>query len=417
MTVESRTMSKLMIMSLGGSPEPLKTSINAHHPERIFFLASHDSVALAGEILKGREPKPAAVYEITDDPNSMFESYKAARRCVDRAGKAGALPEDVVVDYTGGTKVMTAALILATIGRPYRFNYVGGEQRNKNGLGTVIDGCEKMFAEMNPWSVFAEEERRQVVTLFNRRRFNSVLEIVDTCSTRDLPEEIRGYFAFVRPLAEGLMFWEQFNHDAAERKIDAGLTVLAAYLKSRPDPDLDAFAARVRGCRDFLARLLQETDRLKRLHPILMDDLLNNARRRMKDKRYDDAAARIYRALELYGQIIFHEVTGSLNSEVRPDVVPAEIREKFIRKYSDEAKRTLKLPMNATFEFLKYKENEAGTRFFEKQKEIKKIQSSRNESILAHGIRPVEEYAAASIWATVSGFLKFENAFDFPMLP
>lgn len=45
---------------------------------------------------------------------------------------------------------MTAALILATIGRPYRFNYVGGEQRNKTGLGTVIDGCEKMFAEMNP---------------------------------------------------------------------------------------------------------------------------------------------------------------------------------------------------------------------------------------------------------------------------
>lgn len=37
MIAESRTMSKLMIMSLGGSPEPLKTSINAHHPERIFF--------------------------------------------------------------------------------------------------------------------------------------------------------------------------------------------------------------------------------------------------------------------------------------------------------------------------------------------------------------------------------------------
>lgn len=410
-------MSKLMIMSLGGSPEPLITSIDAHGPEKIFFLASHDSVALAGEILKGRDPKPAAVYEITDDPNSMFESYKAARRCVDRAGKAGELPEDMVVDYTGGTKVMTAALILATIGRPYRFNYVGGEQRNKNGLGTVIDGCEKMFAEMNPWSVFAEEERRQVVTLFNRRRFNSVLEIVDTCSKRDLPEEIRGYFAFVRPLAEGLMFWEQFNHEAAERKIEAGLTALTVYLKSRPDPDLDAFAARVRGCREFLSRLLQETDRLKKLHPFLMDDLLNNARRRMTDKRYDDAAARIYRALELFGQIIFHEVVGCSNNEVRPDMVPSEIREDFVMKYFDRTKKVLKLPMTATFEFLKCIGNEAGMRFFENIKEIKNIQSSRNESILAHGIRPVEEYAAARIWATVSGFLKFENAFDFPMLP
>ena len=32
--------------------------------------------------------------------------------------------------------------------------------------------------------------------------------------------------------------------------------------------------------------------KLKKLHPILIDDLLNNARRRLADGRYDDAAAR-----------------------------------------------------------------------------------------------------------------------------
>jgi CRISPR-associated protein (TIGR02710 family) len=410
-------MSALMIMSLGGSPEPLRKSINAHQPEQIVFLASHDSVSLAGEILKSREPKPAAVYEITEDPNSMFESYKAARRCVDRAGKAGVLPANVVVDYTGGTKVMTAALILAAIGQPYRFNYVGGEKRNKNGLGTVLDGQERMFPEMNPWSIFAEEERRQIVTLFNRRRFSAVLEIIDTCSSRELPEEICSYFAFIRTLAEGLLCWEQFNHEVAGRKIGAGLIALANYLKSHPDPGLEAFSAGMRGCRDFLARLLQETDRLKRLHPILIDDLLNNARRRMADKRYDDAAARIYRALELYGQIIFQEVVGCSNSEVRPDAVPPEIRQEFMGKYYDETKRVLKLPMTATFDFLNRSGNEAGMRFFERKKEIKNIQSSRNESILAHGIRPVGERAAASIWGTVSDFLKFENQLDFPLLP
>lgn len=45
-------MSALMIMSLGGSPEPLKKSIDTQKPERIVSLASHDSVALAGEILR-----------------------------------------------------------------------------------------------------------------------------------------------------------------------------------------------------------------------------------------------------------------------------------------------------------------------------------------------------------------------------
>jgi len=38
---------------------------------------------------------------------------------------------------------------------------VGGSARNKDGVGIVIDGHEKLFAEMSPWSIFAEEERRQ----------------------------------------------------------------------------------------------------------------------------------------------------------------------------------------------------------------------------------------------------------------
>ncbi|MDO9559797.1 MAG: hypothetical protein Q7I89_08950 [Syntrophales bacterium] len=156
MPMNSEAMPKTMIMSLGGSPEPLNKSIVSHRPENIIFLASHDSVALAGDILKKLDFKPAAVYEITDDPNSMFECYKKARRCVDRTKKMGVAPQNVIVDYTGGTKVMTAALILATIGQPFQFNYVGGEQRNKNGLGVVMDGHEKMFAEMNPWWLLAK---------------------------------------------------------------------------------------------------------------------------------------------------------------------------------------------------------------------------------------------------------------------
>jgi uncharacterized protein (DUF1499 family) len=112
----------------------------------------------------------------------------------------GGSPEDVIVDYTGGTKVMTAALILATIGHPFRFNYVGGVRggRNKDGLGAVVNGHEKMYPEMNPWLIFAEEERRQIVILFNRRRFSAAIQIIDTCP-QELPSEIDKYFSFVRP--------------------------------------------------------------------------------------------------------------------------------------------------------------------------------------------------------------------------
>lgn len=43
-------MSALMIISLGGSPEPLKKSIAKHKPDRIVFLASYDNICIqAGE--------------------------------------------------------------------------------------------------------------------------------------------------------------------------------------------------------------------------------------------------------------------------------------------------------------------------------------------------------------------------------
>ena len=72
---------KLMIMSLGGSTEPLKKSIQMHKPGCIVFPASHDSIALSGEIFKSIDYKPSTWYEITEDPNGMYECYKAARRC------------------------------------------------------------------------------------------------------------------------------------------------------------------------------------------------------------------------------------------------------------------------------------------------------------------------------------------------
>jgi len=411
------TNPKLMLMTLGGSPEPLAKSIQAHKPEKIIFLASHDSVPLSGEIFKSVGYKPSSEFEITEDPNLLFESYKSARRCIDRVNKAGVSSNEVVVDYTGGTKVMTAALILATAGQKYRFNYVGGGRRNKEGVGTVISGYEKMFAEMSPWAIFAEEERRQVVTLFNRRRFSAVVEIIDSARQRELPLQIRDYFQFVEPLSVGFLNWDQFNHKAALRHLDSGFTKLMDFLQIYPDTHLEFFATQIQNCRTYLERVVELTNGPSKYHEVLIVDLLNNARRKIADKRHDDAAARIYRALELYGQIAFQKITGCPNDKVKPEILPESIKGEFVRKYCDPYKQLLKLPLAATFEFLKAKGHKAGIRFFERKKEIKKILSNRNASILAHGIESVSEKAIKSIFQTVSDFIQITDFINFPELP
>jgi hypothetical protein len=63
-----------MIMSLGGSPEPLKKSIAENQPDILIFFASHDSILKSGEVLQGLDCKPNKVEsEITENPNSLYE--------------------------------------------------------------------------------------------------------------------------------------------------------------------------------------------------------------------------------------------------------------------------------------------------------------------------------------------------------
>jgi len=409
-------MKKAMIMSLGGSPDPLKKSLVEHQPDVVIFFASHDSVLKAGDVLQDTVTKPKTETEITENPNSLYECYKAAKKCVERAAKHNIPEQDIIVDYTGGTKVMSAALLLATAGRAFGFNYVGGDERSKDGLGIVQNGHEKMYADMNPWSVFAEEERRQIVTLFNARRYAAAIQIMDDC-TRALPPQIESYFKFVHQLANGFLFWDQFLHKKALDCLQKGLSTLEQYLKYYPCEQYDQLIKEILIHIEYLSTLLVKTNQMQNFHSLLIRELINNSRRRIEDKGFDDAAARIYRALELYGQICFEKAIGCSNDKVKLEKIPQNLREEFKDKYRDPHTNMLKLPLQATYTVLRAVGHEAGVRFFAYEEKIKNIQSARNKSILAHGIQPVTEHAAQSILETVTDFVQVKEFFDFPKLP
>lgn len=408
-------MKKAMIMSVGGSPEPLKKSLAQHQPDVVIFFASHDSVLKAGDVFQDSATKPKTETEITENPNSLYECYKSAKRCVERAARQEIPDKDIIVDYTGGTKVMSAALLLATAGRAFGFNYVGGDVRSKEGLGVVQNGHEQMYEDMNPWSAFAEEERRQIVTLFNARRYGAVIQIMDNYN-RALPPQIESYFKFVRLLSYGFLNWDQFQHKKALDCLQKGVAALDQHLKYYPGDQYDQLEKELQQHIDFLSHLLEKTNQMQNFDAILIKELINNARRRIQDKSFDDAAARIYRALELYGQICFVRTIGCSNDKVKPEKIPQSLRDEFIRKYRDPHSDMMKLPLQATFTVLRATGHEAGQRFFEYEKKIKDIQSNRNRSILAHGIQPVSEHAAQSILETVSDFVQVKDYFDFPKL-
>ena len=172
-----------MIISIGGTPDPIARSIREYRPGYVCFLASESS---AGEIqsvarILNDLPEPLSMPDNhivqVNNPQDLTRCYQGALECIHHLVNEGHPADSVIVDFTGGTKCMSAALSLATVSSGCRFSYVGGARRTKNGLGIVINGSEEVVNSLSPWALFAVEERRSIIRLFNACQYEAASQL------------------------------------------------------------------------------------------------------------------------------------------------------------------------------------------------------------------------------------------------
>lgn len=137
---------KVLVASLGGSPEPIKISLNYHHPDKAVFFASELSAGQVQEIINDVGFTGEVEVVSVLNPNDLILCLDTANRML--AGIDTATNE-VVVDFTGGTKVMVAALAMAAKDKCTRFSYVSGSIRDKGGLGVVRGGEQVLEFDLN----------------------------------------------------------------------------------------------------------------------------------------------------------------------------------------------------------------------------------------------------------------------------
>ena len=145
-------------------------------------------------------------------------------------------------------------------------------------------------------------------------------------------------------------------------------------------------------------------EEIKEYHAHLLSDLINNAKRRIEEGKYDDAVARLYRVIEFIAQsklFIKHDIN---TSDVDILLLPNELREKY-KKMEENGK--IRLGLKKSYELLRDMNEEIGKRFFENE-EIQKILSMRNNSILAHGFGPVTKEQAEKFFEVTKEFLTTE---------
>ena len=168
---------------------------------------------------------------------------------------------------------------------------------------------------------------------------------------------------------------------------------------------------------EFLDKIEKESDQKGFL---LFCDLLANAQRRAYlENKYDDAIARLYRAMEAFAQYRLSSFYGIKTSNVKKDQIPESIREEFLKKYLDyeDGKEKIKLPLYASYLLLKEMGDSIGKKFFEKyETRIKKLLDLRNNSLLAHGFEPVKEKTYLDMYKVILEFSEISEE-DLPKFP
>jgi CRISPR-associated protein (TIGR02710 family) len=409
-------MATALIISVGGSPEPIIFSIRERAPDGVCFFASQQSIDLVGKI-KDAVARPLNDYKVmVEDAEDLTRCYERALECFDWAEQA--LPGcDKIADVTGGTKAMSSALAVAAVARGAAFSYVGGTSRDRGGLGVVETGSERIVESVNPWTLFAVEERRIIARYFDTYQYAAAAEAIAAV----LPRMRTSDAALLEPIgdaARAYMEWERFNHrDAVEalKAADRKLRERLPLVPGQAHGPLAGFHQQLARSLANLQRLNNKTRGFQALHPLMAADLAANAARRIEEARYDDATARLYRALEMIGQCAFEARFGGSTGNAPADKLPASIREEYEKNYR-AADGKIELPLFATFRALAEAGAEIGRRLHE-DAEVRKLLSGRNNSMLAHGVQPVSRHAAQSFMKIVTGYLPEQTEFvEFPRL-
>ena len=397
---------KILILTVGGSHQPLLKAIEQTRPDAIHFICSDDGdqgrpgsyhqVIGKGKVLRGKpptvpptapdlpnlatlaglEPSRFHIYKIAR-PDNLDDCFRSTAELIEAIRKAHP-SADILVDYTGGTKSMTAGLTAAALndGR-CMFQLVTGR---RDDLRQVTDGTE--FVR----SVRVEEvQMRRAFTQANELllRFDYIgaARLLETAAEQNYNDVAHAAFQRSLDLARAFDAWDRFEHEKARSL-------------------LQGYKADFHEHHAHLSLHLEG----KGHGWELVEDLLLNAERRAKQERYDDAAGRLYRALELTVQVWLRKCHGIETGTVNLAKVPDVSRKRLAGLATGSGK--VQIGLLAAWDLLKdWPEDVLAPLFEPKRGAFLKHLETRNDSLFAHGEEPVSKLDFEAFNSFCTGFI------------
>jgi CRISPR-associated protein (TIGR02710 family) len=269
----------------------------------------------------------------------------------------------------------------------------------------VISGTERIVHQVNPWDALGHQAVEEFIVLFDQRAFSAAANVAGTAKIRVSHLARKRELVALEQLASAFDHWDRFDHEAARKKLDA---------VEKAANDLRAALGQDRADRLFhdLKCRANHLDALcctQSPSPHHVVDLLANAKRRREEGRFDDAVARLYRAIEAIAQVTLknrHEVEST--ERIPLERIPEPLRSDWRHRAEDGF---VTVGLQDAYRLLLALGDELGRKF-----EDAKLNGRdsplivRNRSILAHGFEKVPSTVVDQLWKSALGLAQIDEA-------
>ena len=392
----------ILMCTVGGSHQPIVKAITELSPDFVYFFCTDKDPATGkpgsirqiegkGSVIEEKSTdgtvkklpsipvqtglKEAQYRAVIVPPDDLDDAFNIMHKALNEA-KTDHPGSQIIMDYTGGTKTMTAALAITALEEDnVELQLVSGARAD---LLKVVQGTESS-TEANVEGI---RLRRKMAPFLSAWQWYGYGVAYNGISNIHRPKNrnLQAPWQIARDLSEAFDAWDRFDHQTALSRISAYRQRLGA-----------KFGKQIK----FLEILNAEKKDAKHGAACLWD-LWHNAQRRAEQNRFDDAVARIYRLLEWTAQWLLEQKNIN-TSDLSPDILPAHINA------TENRSGKWQLGLFGAWElvaelFDKTTKDFANNERAKMQNYLKK----RNYSILAHGNKPVSK----TDWEEFSSWLE-----------
>jgi len=388
---------KALLIAFSDDAPAAVYAINRLKPELLCFFVPESAKSLVEASVQPHIAQMPRRWDwvVTPDAQRFMACYQALAKTLPGLMRTWEVQAgELVVDLTGATPAMAAAMALGSLAHTSRVIALsqsgsagGTEGAGDAGEVVTVEGQPRVWMQGNPWDEAAAVSRGEGCDHFNRGAFGAAAVLFHQIEARVSGGQKPLYRALA-DLSEGYGLWERFQYRPAWDKLKTSIKALDMASVWGAPPGLKALLPALKQNAGFLEKLVLDPHEVKEA---MAYDLLAHARRRAaSDHHLEAAMVVLVRALEAFSQQRLFKQYKIKTWDVQPEQLPEALRESCRTCYLDDVDGKYKLPLHAQFRALAGLGDQMGQAYLTQWAKMKPLLDAASKAALGHGFEPVK---------------------------